>query len=98
MCAGSRRTPHTGSWRTLQSHLERARGIHGHAQLRRTAGRNGAVFTVTGHNVRVFLNDRESVGGYLRPALGNNLSLAYDFQWHEQRVTQVKLDLQNKQN
>lgn len=43
-------------------------GIHSHTQLRCRADRNGGVFTVTGHNVRVFLNDRESVGGYLRPA------------------------------
>ena len=51
-----------------------------------------------GYNIRIFLNDRELVSGYLISTLGNSLSFAYDFQRHKQEMTQVKLVLQNKLN
>ena len=36
-------------------------------------------FTVVGYNIRIFLNERELVSGYLIPILGNYLSFVYDF-------------------
>ena len=51
-----------------------------------------------GYNIRIFLNDRELVSGYLISTSGNGLSFAYDFQRHKQEMTQVKLALQNKLN
>ena len=56
------------------------------------------LFTVVGYNIRVFLNDKELISGYLIPTLGNSLSFAYYFQKHKQEMTQVKLALQNKLN
>lgn len=49
-------------------------------------------------NIRILLNNRELVNDYLISTLGNNLSLAYDFQRYKQETTQVKLVLQNKLN
>ena len=51
-----------------------------------------------GYDIRVLLNDRELVNGYLISTLGNDLSLAYDFQRHKQEMTQAKSILQNKLN
>lgn len=50
-------------------------------------------FTVIGHSIRIFINDRESVSGYLISTLGNSLCFAYDFQKHKEEITQVKLVL-----
>lgn len=49
-------------------------------------------------NVRIFLNDKELLSGYLISTLGNLSSFAYDFQGHKQEVTQIKLVLPNKLN
>ena len=51
-------------------------------------------FTVIGYNIRIFLNYRELVSGYITLSLGTSLSFAYDFQRHKQEMTQVKLVLQ----
>ena len=44
-------------------------------------------FTVIGYNIRLFLNDRELVSGYLIKILAKSLSSAHDFQRHKQEVT-----------
>lgn len=54
-----------------------------------------------GYSIRIFLNERELVRGYLIPIWDNSLSSVYDFQRHKQDVTKVRLAslvLQNKPN
>ena len=46
-----------------------------------------------GYSIRIFLNERELVRGYLISIWDNSLSFVYDFQRHKQEVTQVKLIL-----
>ena len=41
--------------------------------------------------IRIFLNSRELVSGYLISALENSSTLSYDFQKHKQLMTKVRL-------
>ena len=54
------------------------------------------LFTVIGCNIRILLNDRELISGYLIPILEKSSSFADDFQWHKQEMTRVMLVLENK--
>ena len=49
-----------------------------------------------GCNIRILLNDRELISGYLIPILEKSSSFADDFQWHKQEMTRVMLVLENK--
>lgn len=53
-------------------------------------------FTVIGYNIRIFVNDRELVSGYLISTLIN--SFACGFQGLKQEMSQLKLVLQSNVN
>jgi len=53
---------------------------------------------MTGYSIRIFLNNRELVNGYLITTLRNSLSFAYDFPRCKEEMTQVMLVLWNKLN